>query len=283
MYLLIGARPGSAAIADGRALEEAGHLTVHTVSSKMIKRRVIEQPDGKYLGSDRVYLDRLKAGNRIIDIDVTDDDALCEALGQMRELSKAHGTSFKGLVYTAAGGGSAKGKVVGSEKPELTEEEWESARRVNYGGLERLLTLDAKAPDGPLFAPGSQVVAYTFLADMDDVPMEEYGHMRQLKKELQVNMEVYSGQFPQFGFSLMSTGPFPSMSAQAIPRFGEFQDWYEGKFPGWRHQGLSDICQRSAELLTDTTFHGFRLEYVDGGFHEAYLADPSIIDSLRAA
>lgn len=271
-YFVIGARPGSAALSIGQYLTNLRECAVmHTTCSRLIKRRVIGRPDEYYKNpDDLIYIKDVTQAEMLINLDVTSDESIAAALETLRTFCVKWDAPLCGIAYLAAGGGLAESKVIGAARPDLTEEEWESARRVNYQGLHRILTLDAAHPSGPLFREGSQCLALGFLAGMPDVPLYEYGHMRQLKQELIEAMAQYAAEFPDFGFTLLSVGPFSSMSAKAIPRFTDFMDWYQEKFDWEASSSLDSIGSFAGEYLQDDAFRGFRLEYHDGGFHAAY-------------
>ena len=209
---------------------------------------------GRELGTDLVF-----------ECDVGDDaqiERLFEQLGQRWE-------QFDGLVHAIAF--APREAIAGEFLDGLSRENFRVAHDISAFSFPAL----AKAAL-PRLRPGASLLTLSYLGAMRAVP--HYNLMGLAKASLEASVRFLAADLGKRGIRVngISAGPIKTLAASGIKDFGKLLAGFAAMTPIRRAITIEDVGNAAAFLLSDLA-SGISAEivYVDGGFSQVAIADPS--------
>ncbi len=212
---------------------------------------------GRALSITRRIAGRLPAEPAVLDLDVSDDDALAGFADQVRE----HADHLDGVVHAIAYGNPQT--ILGGKFLEGPWSDVAQALRVSAYSLQALTVACL-----PLMSAGGSVVGLTFDASL---AWPGYDWMGVAKGALESCNRYLARDLGARGIrcNLVSAGPLKTLAAKAIPGYDRFEDEWTRRAPiGWDQEDLDPTARGVVALLSDffprTTGE---IVHVDGGYH----------------
>lgn len=209
---------------------------------------------GREFGTDLVF-----------ECDVGDDAQIERLFAQLG----AHWPQFDGLVHAIAF--APREAIAGEFLDGLSRENFRIAHDISAYSFPAL----AKAAL-PRLRPGASLLTLSYLGAMRAVP--HYNLMGLAKASLEASVRFLAADLGKRGIRVngISAGPIKTLAASGIKDFGKLLAGFAAMTPIRRAITIEDVGNAAAFLLSDLA-SGISAEivYVDGGFSQVAIADPS--------
>ncbi len=201
----------------------------------------------------------------IFDCDVGDDAQISRLFQDLA----AHWPQFDGFVHSI--GFAPREAIAGDFLEGLSRESFRIAHDISAYSFPAL----AKAA-APMLRPNAALLTLTYLGSLRVVP--NYNTMGLAKASLEASVRYLAGALGPKGVRVngISAGPIKTLAASGIKDFGKLLGNFAATTPIRRNVTIDDVGNAAAFLLSDLAA-GVSAEvlYVDGGFSQVAMADPS--------